>query len=162
VVLVVTGYPSPDRPGSGIFNLRAVQALRQAADINVVHLRAWFPGRRVANRRMVEGVNVTTIAVPLMPYLASRSGLGIAQELTNVLIYRTLGWPLVKGILRNCDLIHSVGLDFAGLIASSWAIRARVSHITQITNSEVELVLPYTNKIRALRCWGKGVQGVAC
>jgi glycosyltransferase involved in cell wall biosynthesis len=162
ITLVVTGYPTPERPGLGIFNLRAARALRSVADINVVHLRMWFPGRRLVSHRMADGINVTTVAVPLMPYLGSHNGIGLAQELSNVLIYRVLAWPLVSKILRNCDLIHSVGADFAGLIASSWAVRARVPHVIQITNSEVERVLPHVNKLRFLRCWERGVQGAAC
>jgi glycosyltransferase involved in cell wall biosynthesis len=162
LALIVTGFPTPDRPEYGIFNLRTVRSLQHAAEVNVIHLRMWLPGRRLASHRRVEGVEVTTVAVPLMPYLTGRNGMGIAQELANVIICRSLGWPFVSKLLRNCDLIHSVGADFAGLVATNWAVRAGVSHVTQITNSEVELVLPHTSRICFLKNWEKCVQGVAC
>ena len=42
VAMIVTGFPNAD-PNTGIFNLRAAQALNRLVDVTVVHLRAWKP-----------------------------------------------------------------------------------------------------------------------
>jgi glycosyltransferase involved in cell wall biosynthesis len=162
VLLVVSGFPTARTPDVGIFNLRAAQNLQQFVDVQVVHLRMWLPTRRLITHSEHAGVRVTTIAVPLLPLLIGRTRAGTVLGLTNALLYRQLGWPQVRLLLCDCDIVHSVGAGFAGLIASSWAKRARVHHVTQITDAEIEGVLQAAGRIPFLRRWREHLQGVAC
>jgi len=76
----------------------------------------------------VEGVPVCTLAIPQIPKFRQH----------NVQLYRRLAWSVVEPTLRGCDLIHSVGACFAGVVAARWAHLAGLHHVLQIT-SEVEL-----------------------
>src|SRR5262249_31017918 len=67
VVVVVGGYPTAEEPQHGIFTQRAVSALRESADVAVVQLRTWRPGRPARERAMVSGIPVLRIAVPQVP-----------------------------------------------------------------------------------------------
>ena len=125
--LVVTGFPHPGNPGVGIFNLRAAQALSEFADVTVLYLRTWLPGRKVRQRSVQSGLSIVTVALPQNPMTAA----------LNVAIYSRWGWMAVASYLRKFDVIHSVGMDFAGLVAASWAQRAGIGHVVQVTGSDL-------------------------
>lgn len=148
VLMVVTGFPSAKDPATGIFNLRAAQALNRSVPVTVVHLRSWLPFRHFARAGMVEGIPVWTLAIPQIPGLqrASRR------------LYEWLAWPVVKRLLKDCDIVHSVGASFACLVGAHWARLASVHHVTQIT-SEVEL---NSSRLRPDRKTMRSVHGVAC
>ncbi len=147
--MLVTGFPTPDQPANGIFNLRAAKMLSESVDVNVIHLRAWKPQRRPFSISVLDGLQVITVAVPQIP------GWGRF----NIAAYEVLGWRLLRRLVKNCDLIHSVDLGFSGILGSAWGRLAGIGHITQIT-TDVE---------RTLRAWRKPptrwqphVHGVAC
>ena len=150
VAMVVTGFPNAERPYSGIFNLRAAKALGQLVDVTVIHLRAWKPNRRRVEISHVDGIPVITTAVPQI------SGSGNI----NILLYRYLGWHVVRRFLRSFDLIHSVDAALVGTIASTWARLAHVHHLTQITFDTCLISARMHSPLVA--GWEKYVHGVAC
>ena len=156
VVLIVSGFPTADHPYRGIFNLRAVRALSIVVDLKVVHLRAWLPGRRLRKRSAVEGATVTTVAVPQLPVWQP------VASVVNARLFYSVGWYAIRSILESCDLIHSVGADGAGVAAARWAHRARKHHITQVTGSDVNVVLPRIRSMFGIAGWERHLHGAAC
>jgi glycosyltransferase involved in cell wall biosynthesis len=152
VVMALTAFPDPTRRSSGIFNLRAAQALAHQVEITVIQMRAWMPGRAVLRATEYEGVPVVRLTVPQLP----------GGHPLNQLMYRRLGWPLVRSLLRRCDLIHSVDGWCAGVVSSAWGRWARVSHVAQVIGSDVNLQLPRARDHGCIRGWERYVGGVAC
>ncbi len=151
VLMVVTGFPSKDKPGRGIFNLRAAQALRSFLNISVVHLRAWMPGRPMLRESEVDGIAVTTVTVPEIPNTST----------FNVFLCKHSGWPLLRSRIQGSDLVHSVGA-LAGIPCSFWAQRARVHHLLQATGSDVNVGLPRIGSSSVVRGWHNYLHAVAC
>lgn len=151
VTMVAASFPSDGKPKNGIFNLRAAKALREFVNINVIHLRAWLPGRHSGQRSELEGIPVTTLAVPQWPW-----GDGV-----NIALYEYLGWPQVRSVLEGCDLVHSVGLE-AGILGSSWARRARRHHVFQVTGSDINAFLPQMRTAHAVEGWENHLHALAC
>lgn len=152
LVMIVTGFPNADDPVAGIFNKRAAQGLSRTVPVSVVHLRSWKPGRRRIKTSNVEGLSVTTVTVPQIPRV----------PLLNLALYRTLGWSRVRRVLEGCDVIHSVGGAFAGILASHWARRAGKHHVTQVIGSDVNTLLPRMQQKGAVAGWENHIHGVAC
>jgi len=155
VAMIVTGFPTGKDPAMGIFNLRAAKALSHFVDIQVVHLRAWKPGRKAVEISNTEGIPVLTITAPQLPDSS------IPSTITNIIAYRHFGWSRLRSVLKSCDLIHSVGADFAGVLASNWARRSGVPHVTQIVG-DVRSVLGKVSRFYAISGWEEYVHGVAC
>ncbi len=149
--MLVTGFPTPDQPANGIFNLRAAKMLSESVDIKVIHLRAWKPRRRIIEFSNGNGVPVLTVTVPQVPF----------WERLNLPIYRTLGWPSVRPLLEECDLIHSVDLGFAGVLGSAWGKRAGVRHVTQVI-ADVRSCLQGESHFHSATKWQNQMHGVAC
>jgi glycosyltransferase involved in cell wall biosynthesis len=126
--MLVTGFPSADDSVTGIFNLRAARALNGSADVAVVHLRTWRPSRPFMQADTIDGLTVYRVAIPQVP----------AFKKASFEFYKIAAWPLVKQLVKDCDVIHSVGLSFAALVGAHWARLASVRHVTQVT-SEFEL-----------------------
>ena len=150
VALVVIGFPHGDRPDSGVFNLRAAQALSRLVDLTVFYLRAWKPSRRMVEISELDGIRVITVAVPQLP-----SGGNL-----NIFLYRYLGWPLIRPFLKSCNLIHSVDAALVGTIASTWARLARAHHVTQVTFDPGLISARMYSPLVA--GWEKHLHGVAC
>jgi glycosyltransferase involved in cell wall biosynthesis len=150
--MVVSGFPLAENPSSGIFSFRSAKALQKVARVSVIHLRAWLPGRPCVGDSNIQGIPVRTVAIPQVPRL----------QIFNVTTYRQLAWPVVHPLLENCDIIHSVGVDFAGILASPWAQRTQKHHVTQAIGSDVTTVLPKISASRFIAGWEKNIHGVAC
>ena len=150
VTMVVASFPCDGKPNNGIFNFRAAKALREVVNIAVVHLRTWLPGRGSAQHSEVEGIPVTTIAVPQSPW-----GMNI-----NVALYKYLGWSQLQSIFENCDVVHSVG--GIAVLASAWARRACRHHVFQATGSDVNSFLPRMREAYGVAGWDKHLHAVAC
>jgi glycosyltransferase involved in cell wall biosynthesis len=158
VTLVVSGFPTPEDPHRGIFNVRAAQALSPFVDVTVVFLRAWAPGRarwQLANRG---DVRVLTVTAPQIPGKGVFGGpLGVAAS---ILLYRVLGWYPVRETIMASDLVHSVDA-VVGMIASAWASRARKPHVAQVIGSDINIIAPRLPSVVA-KGWEKSVQGIIC
>ena len=146
--MLVTGFPTSDRPVNGIFNLRAAKALSESVDIKVIHLRAWYPRRRIVEFSNGNGVPVLTVTVPQVPN----------WETLNLPVYRTLGWPRVRSIVDDCDVIHSVDLDFVGFLGSVWGKRVGVRHVIQIITDvrlsfQIGEQTPQRRQVAESRAW---------
>jgi glycosyltransferase involved in cell wall biosynthesis len=150
--LAVGGFPLPERPSRCVFNLRAAQALQGVAEVQVLFLRAWLPGRRFRNVTFVEGLPITTVALPQLPN----------AFLSNALLNGALGQSLTRPLLRNFDVLHSVDIAGIGIAASFWARSAKVPHVAQAIGSDVNSILPKIGRHRLIAGWEKAVTGVAC
>jgi glycosyltransferase involved in cell wall biosynthesis len=150
VIMVVASFPCDGKPNNGIFSFRAAKALREFVNITVVHLRAWLPGRCSVKHSDVEGIPVTTIAVPQSPW-----GMSI-----NVALYKHLGWSQLQSVFEKCDVVHSVG--GVAVLASAWARRACKHHVFQATGSDVNAFLPRTREAYGIAGWEKYLHAVAC
>jgi glycosyltransferase involved in cell wall biosynthesis len=152
VIMVGTSFPDPARRTSGVFNLRAAQALGCHVQITVIQMRAWVPGRAVLRASEYEGVRVHRLTIPQLP----------GGHPVNKSVYRWFGWPLIRSLVQHCDLIHSVDGWCAGVVASAWGRWARVRHVAQMIGSDVNLQLPRMREHRCIRGWERHVGGVAC
>jgi glycosyltransferase involved in cell wall biosynthesis len=148
--MLVTGFPSVDRPDSGIFNARAASALNVLVPVSVVHLRSWRPGLH-SSEAASQRVPVHTVTAPQIP----------GKPALNILLFRTLGWSRVWPLIESCRVIHSVDASFAGVLASTWARRARKRHVVQLVGSDVTL-LRQMRDVGAIKGWEKNVHAVAC
>lgn len=152
IAIVAGGYPSPERPQSGIFTQRTARALASRADVHVVQLRSWRPGRRRSERVVVDGVPVLRLCAPQLPL---RGG-----ELPNLLAFRFLA--LFRGLaddLRRSDVIHSVGLT-AGVIASAWSEATGTPHVLQVNASVRDDVVAALCRIPGVARFDRGLHGV--
>ena len=112
-----------------------------------------MPGRPPVKMTEYEGVPVITVAIPQTPWSAVSS---------NIAMYRWLGWPLVRSVLRTSDLIHSVDAQCCGILASAWARRARLPHVAQVVGSDVNSMLPRIHRSPRVNGWERHVHAVAC
>jgi glycosyltransferase involved in cell wall biosynthesis len=151
VLLVVGGFPNEEQPARALFNLRAAQALAGLVETKVVFLRAWKPGRPPIRAYEYGGVSVVSTALPQLP----------GGSPLNAALYQYFGFGLLRSLLAHCDLIHSADACI-GVIASAWARRVRVHHLTEVIGSDVNSVLPRIRKRPAVLGWERYVQGVAC
>ena len=151
VAMIVTGFPDADQPANCIFNWHAAKALSRSVDLTVIYSRAWKPGRPGIAISAFEGVCVVTVTAPQLPGCSN----------VNIEIYRYLGWLRLRTLLRTCDLIHSVSAEFAGILASTWGRWACVPHLTQITGSDINSILPRRLTCRSIAGWEKHVHAVA-
>ncbi len=150
ILMVVIGFPDAAQPNRCIFNLRAAQRLRQVADVRVVQVRTWRPGRPSLIREDWDGVPLLRVRLPMAPRTPAWS-LAVAQR---------SGW-LVRPLrewLASCDVVHSVGVAEAGVLASAWARWAGVPHIVQVMN----LTVPSSWLRDRIAGWDMHLHGVAC
>lgn len=157
IAMIVNGFPHPAQPNGGIANFRTARALAELTDLKVVFLRSWKPGRRLISLSGSEygGVPVITLAIPQLP-LSS-----VAGFLINVALYRSLGWLLLRSVLRDRDLIHSVGA-LPGIVGSNWARRTGIHHVYQATGSDVNTSFPSVHAEGTILGWERHIHGVAC
>jgi hypothetical protein len=64
VIMLLTRFLHPDKPASGVFNVRAAKALSHSVDITVIHLRARKASRCGIQLVSWEEVPMITRTVP--------------------------------------------------------------------------------------------------
>jgi glycosyltransferase involved in cell wall biosynthesis len=160
VAMIVSGFPTADAPNRGVFNVRAAHALAEVADITVLFLRAWVPGRRCRTVSRVGDVKVTTVVAPQVPVgrLFGRR----VDTAVNAILYRIVGWYLLASSIRACDIIHSVDTSGTGIVASAWARWAGKHHVAQVTGSDVNWILPGVRSLYGISGWENDIHAVAC
>ncbi len=153
VLFIANTFPSPDKMNAGAFNLRGVQNLLQrGVDVEVVHFRSWSPGRDSVTDYDVDGVRVTSVALPYYVKLSPRF---IAL---NIALYKILFERIFRGrFLGKIDLIHSVGASHAGVISGFIAAKFGLPHIAQCIGTDVNVNLPQLSGYAGVRGWDKGV-----
>jgi len=152
--MISGGHPPRPRRAAqvhGIFNVRAAVGLQNVADISLIWIRAWLPGRALCADFAVDGVPGISISAPL-----------IGVRRWDLESFRRFAWRRVKPVLEQADLVHSVGASFAGVLSSYWAAQANIGHVTQVTGSDVNEELPEMLRSRSARNWERHLQGVAC
>jgi glycosyltransferase involved in cell wall biosynthesis len=125
--------------------------LQTIANVRVIHLRSWLPGRPLEANSILDGVPVKTLSVPQVPW----------GDSLNLLTYECIGWRHVRSELEGCEIIHSVGTHSA-IIASAWAHRAQRHHVFQATGSDVNSWFPRIRNSYAARTWHTNLHAVAC
>lgn len=65
----VGGFPTLDRPQSGVFNEVAANAIGKEVDLTVVHFRYWKTGRALKTIRHKENYTYICICIPTIPLL---------------------------------------------------------------------------------------------
>jgi glycosyltransferase involved in cell wall biosynthesis len=156
ITLVVSGFPTLENPRRGIFNMRTRQALSSFAEVTVLFLRAWTPGRQLGRVHEVEGVTIVT--APQLP-TGEVTGRRFIMA-ANILLFRKLGWRAVAESVHGADIIHSVD-GVIGMVVSEWASRAGKRHVTQLIGSDVNIIIPRLPRVVA-RGWEKHLQGAIC
>jgi L-malate glycosyltransferase len=158
IALVVSGFPTREDPRRGVFNMRARQALSSFADVTVLFLRAWTPGR--PRRRLSEFEGAGTFAItapqlPMRPVFGSALRVGV-----NIFLYRVFGWHAVREQVASADIVHSVD-GVVGMVVSDWALRAGKRHVTQVIGSDINTIIPRLPAFAA-RGWHKWLHAVIC
>jgi glycosyltransferase involved in cell wall biosynthesis len=158
IALIAAGFPTPEKPSSGVFTLRAARGLAERNEVEVFHLRAWRPSRPLLKRSVVEGVPVTTVWLPQLPdpYRA---------PWRTTLTWRAAtaaGWLLLRRRLREFDVLHSAGAAFAGVLTAAWSRRARRPHVAQVIGTDANSILPAVNGRPGISGWERNVDAFVC
>lgn len=153
ILFVSTGYPSPHRPGHCIFIHRSIQSLLPYLEAEVVHFRAWLPGRPLVEKRHWEGVPVTTIYCPQSPKTSHTH--------LNTSLLTFFGRLGISSSIKTSDLIHSTDVYPAGYIAQTWARHYAKPHTTHVIGSDVNYFLA-SNLSRIGTKWLSDINGFAC
>lgn len=124
ILLIVSGFPTPERPDRGIFNARTARELSRHADVHVLFLRTWTPARPILKREVTDGVEVTCLALPpIVTSLRLRSRL-----------FAAVANRLFSHVLKDMDIIHSVDTSIPVGVASLLAQRYRKPLVVQIVS----------------------------
>jgi glycosyltransferase involved in cell wall biosynthesis len=158
IALIAAGFPTAEKPSSGVFTLRAARGLAVRNEVEVFHLRAWSPGRPLVRRSEVEGIPVTTVWLPQLPdpYRA---------RWRTTLTWRTAtaaGWLLLRRTLPRFDVLHSAGAAFAGVLTAEWSRRARRPHVAQVIGTDANSILPAVREWPGIRGWERNVDAFVC
>lgn len=161
VLMVVNGFPTEDSPTRGIFNLRAVRGLKSLVDIKVIQFRVWRPGRKFVDFAPIEGVDRRILAYPS----TGTYGGGMLRSLVENIEFietRYFGGRSARDWIEECDIIHSVGVSYSGIVAGHWAKKYKRHHVTQAIGSDVHTELKVMKDWFTVRGWEQCVQGVSC
>jgi L-malate glycosyltransferase len=153
IVFLTTGYPTNYRPHECIFVHRSIKALSESIQPEVIHFRALKPGRPVIEKRVWDGIDVTSVACPQLP-LGSYSHIN-----TQLLEY--FGKAFVDRVLSSADLIHAAEAYPAGYVAGKWALKKQKPFTFNVIGSDLYLFLT-KNYSKLGNRWLKSLKGVVC
>jgi len=151
VLLVVNSYPTDERPDRGVFNRRAAVGLAARLNVGVLFLRTWRPGRNVVTRRREQAWPVIELALPMVP----RPGWSVASS-------RLSATPWIRAILGEWDVLHSVALDFPGILSAHWAWGHGLPHLAQAIGTDLNESLPRCAGHPGLGSWRRGMDLILC
>jgi glycosyltransferase involved in cell wall biosynthesis len=155
IFLLVSSFPDNHNRSRGIFNYRFVKQLVELKeDVFVVFFRTWIPGRNLISSYLYDGITVTQVCLPLVPF---NSYYFIKF---NIFICRTLGWVLLKNQLKVSSIIHSVYLTNNGITAGFWARKLKIPHVSQAIGSDVNSDLAIFIKKKYINTWIKNIDGI--
>ncbi|NLH10439.1 MAG: glycosyltransferase family 4 protein [Holophagae bacterium] len=161
ILFAVAGFPTLGRPNRQVFNQYSAEALAGVVDLNVVFLRLWRPGWPFLATEGRDFGRVHTLAVPGFPGGWSLSMRRLTDPWT-LLLFREVGFRLLKRLLSECDIIHSVDVFNPGVPAGSWARRYGKRHVVQATGSDLNALLPAEGRLPVIRGWQGRIDGAAC
>ena len=153
VLFVTTGYPSERGPSHNVVIHRSIEALSRHLDPQVVHLRAWLPGRPLIEKRNWQGIPVLSLSCP-------QNHLGSASHLNTILL-TMFGYMFAKSELNATNLLHATELYPAGFVARQWGRATDRPHTAHAIGSDVNVFLPSIIK-RAGTEWLYSFGGIAC
>lgn len=155
IFLLASSFPDEKNKASGIFNYRMVkQMMEMDEEVDVVFFRILLPGRKLISKYNYDEIKVTQVCLPLLPfdnYYSLRF---------NNLICRFLGWHLLKGQLRKCEIIHSVYLTNNSIYAGYWARKLNIPHIAQAIGSDVNSDMKRMVRLNRFKKWMNNIDGI--
>ena len=152
LALLVNGFPDRERPHYGVFNQRAATELSKHVHLTVLVPMAMRPGRLRVKEEEHEGISVMRVAAPMIPGM---------DRLNLRLFHAFLRGPL-DSCLKRSDIVHSVGVEFAGLLAAALGRRHDYCHVTQIINDLRCLKRPGFDRYPFLETLRERVNGIVC
>jgi glycosyltransferase involved in cell wall biosynthesis len=158
VLFVVHSFPSHDNSNWGAFNYRAVKKMKEEVEfIQVLHLRAWRPGRKIWNEYTIDGIQVWSFAFLYSDSLPKRlKGLiiGFYKFILHQIYIRK------KEIKFN--IIHSVSVYFSGIVGAYLAKKEDIFHVAQCIGSDVNINLPKIKDFLGVSEFQKNVDIFTC
>src|SRR5690625_1266253 len=154
-VLYIASFPSNDAPSRNIFNYRSAVELRQHADVHVLRLQYWRPGRRVIEHHNYKGFAVTSLRLPYLPAGEYMPGLLLP-------VWSWLAERRLESLVRDVDIIHSVGVGLGGIVGAHLSKRMNKAHVTQAIGSDLLILLPKRVILASTKNWIYGVDLVLC
>ncbi len=124
VILVVNGFPDAQRSNYCVYNALTAQELSRYVDLTVIVPHTARPGRRRLAIEVQDGFTLVRLAAPVIPRL----------KVLTLRLFSEFSKRLADPFLTNADVVHSVGVEFAGLLVASWSRRHRYCHVTQLIN----------------------------
>lgn len=152
VILFVNGFPDVRRPNQGVFNQRAAMALAKRVALTVIVPVAIKPGRPLLAVERRDGMVVVRLAGPVIPG---------ASRLT-LLLFRQFTESKLAPFLAKADIVHSVGVEFAGLLAGTFRKNFRYRHLTQVINDLRNLRSPEFRRYPYLDTLRHNLHGIVC
>ncbi|MDS4068156.1 MAG: glycosyltransferase family 4 protein [Candidatus Competibacter sp.] len=152
VILLVNSFPDARRRNNSVFNLRTATELAKRVDLTVVVPMAMRPGRplvAVEHREEFRVIRASGPVVPRAPRLTLR-------------LFRPVVAPSLAPYLNEADIVHSVGVEFAGLLAGALRQNYRYRHLTQLINDLRNLKTPPFARYPYLATLRDNLHGIVC
>jgi glycosyltransferase involved in cell wall biosynthesis len=153
VVMFVGGFPLEDNPSRCVFNKRAAESLGEMNDVTVVFARFWRPGKKIVERSSFDTFKLLTVYVPF-PFVSRFEGLRIK-------FFAAFLKLVLRRTLADADVIHSVGANTIGLMASEISKDFKKKHVAQLIGSDVNTILPRIRDRWYVRGWEKHIDGIS-
>lgn len=153
IVFVTTGYPTHYRPDQCIFVHRSIKALTDTIQPEVIHFRALKPGRPVLEKRFWDGVSVTTVSCPQVPF-------GSFSHF-NTQLMELFGKFLLRKSIAACDVLHGAEAYPSGFIAGKWALSENKPFSFNVIGSDLNYYLKRDYQ-KIGKHWLVNLQAVAC
>lgn len=149
--MIVGGFPTKENPARCVFNYRAALDLGDLCELKVIFFRMWRPRRKILSVVSNENFSLITISLPGYPKLPH----------WNYFVFKYLGSQVLKKILRNSDIIHSVGGNFIGVVSSFFAKKFKLPHIAQLIGSDINSALPVEKDRIYIKGWENWISGIS-
>lgn len=124
VLMIVAGYPTPERPDRGIFNARTAKALKKQIEVDVLFCRSWWPGRSLCDSTVVDDVRLVTVTAPYLPTCN-----GLNSELFSRVVQRYLA-----RYISGFDVIHSIDIGLPARLGCLLSERFKLPHVVQVVS----------------------------
>ena len=101
IVYLASGYPTTDNPSHGIFNERAVMAIKDHVNLTVIQYRIYRPGRKFYELVKENGYTRIILCVPYSPVWEKK----LYYFNNRLFYYFTLLYT--RSILRKAHIVHA-------------------------------------------------------
>lgn len=151
IAMIVGGFPTLENPSRCIFNYRAAHELGKKSDLVVIFFRMWRPRRRILSTEKHDNFSLITISLLGHPRFPK----------WNYFVFKYIGGWMLKRIVRGCEIIHSVGGSFVGVIASHYSKSFGIKHVSQLIGSDINSALPVEKDFSHIRGWENWIDGIS-